>query len=969
MHNTLIDSLRVCIEANPDKLALTYLEDGWRPTDSLTFLELDQKAKVIASVLGNRFPKKERILLVYPEGVEFLPAYLGCVYAGMVAVPVPFPDAIRLKRTLPRIQAILEDVQAHVILSVARFNSEVESYFGLPLLATDTLPHVTGESWQPATALPDDLIHLQYTSGSITTPKGVMVSHRNLIQNIADTDEVWPYTPESVSLVWMPHVHDFGLVEGLLRPFLAGIPNNVISPTAFIKRPIRWLQAITKYRISHTGGANFAFEYCVDRTTSDERRDLDLSCWKVAAVGAEPVRPQTLIQFSETFAPFGFQEVTFCQGYGLAEATMLLSAKARGIRTRYKTFDFGKNQKSFLTACGRAHGTSNILIVDPEKRVTLSDGQVGEIWATGPNITQGYWNKPEETQKVFQAYLENTDEGPFLRTGDLGLIQDGDLFITGRLKDMFILHGQNYYPQDIEWAIEDCHRALHGCRGAVFTFEKDGQEKIVVVQELIRRGTPDEEFPVIARAIQETVGSDFELPLHSIILVRRGDLPKTASGKIRRQACREALLEGSLHGIFTWKDDQVAERQESKPLDDMTRAVLQIWQELLKRQDIGVNDNFFALGGDSLTALRLTLLVEEKFSKPIRPLFFTDPTVTRLVAGLKEEGATGLPGQLPVHLSEYKHSDEQPRKILRNQKGFKFIYSIFNQSIYLVCGTKIFQTLIFPGMTASLKQFYREIRPGIPEKDHIHLALFSSVSRFLRQRFFYKATKEQFLDYVHINGWEIMQQALELKKGVILVALHTCVSNLTPLVILNRIDQPLFVIQKGPGVRAAKRIWVKKIMKRLSLDVDSRVQQLLYANTVLANHGIVLIAGDGQQGKSQGVRLPFFKRSREFKIGFAELALLSDAVLIPTVSSLNPDGNIEVEFLNPLDKGDPSLQREERIMGMVRQFVKIMKAHWINNPLSIGIKQIAPYLQMPYLEVAEENPSTQDNGSEIRPAQ
>ena len=411
----------------------------------------------------------------------------------------------------------------------------------------------------------DTLAFLQYTSGSTGTPKGVMVSHGNLLQNSADLDKGWVHTKDSVIVTWLPTFHDMGLIYGVIQPLYKGLPCYMLSPVSFLQQPIRWLQAISRYRGTHTGAPNFAYDLCVHKITPEQRATLDLSSWQMALNGAEPVRADVLKRFAETFKPCGFEPTAFCPGYGLAEATLKVAAVRRtdapvlyivqaGALEQNRILEATEDQQNMrtLVGCGRSEIDTKIVIVHPESLTQCSPEEVGEIWVSGSTVAQGYWMRPEETERTFRAYLADTGDGPFLRTGDLGFWKNGELFVTGRLKDVVIIRGRNYYPQDIELTVEQSHPALKAGASAAFSVEVEGEEQLVVAQEVERSYLRKLDANEVVGAIRQAVWEQHELSVYAVVLLKPASIPKTSSGKIQRHACKAGFLDGSLEGIGTW---------------------------------------------------------------------------------------------------------------------------------------------------------------------------------------------------------------------------------------------------------------------------------------------------------------------------------------------------------------------------------------------------------------------------------
>ena len=559
----LVDLLRKRAYIQPDQKAFIFLKDGETEADSLTYQELDRKSRAIAAQLQSLGATGDRALLLYPPGLDFIAAFFGCLYAGVVAVPVSPP---KRNQSIDRLRAIASDAGATIALTVTSTLAQVQSQFtqepefpDMRSLATDSIANDKASDWQPVQVSKDTLAFLQYTSGSTGTPKGVMVSHGNLLQNSADLDLGWEHTPNSIMVTWLPTFHDMGLIYGAIQPLYKGFPCYMMPPVSFMERPFRWLQAISRYKATHSAGPNFAYDFCVRKITPEQRSALDLSSWRMALNGAEPVRVDVMKRFAEAFQPCGFDEDAFCPGYGLAEATLKVTAvqkKSQPLFCTVKADALEMNQvvdasedeqgTQTLVGCGWTKIDTKIILVNPQSLIQCSLEEVGEIWVSGSTVAQGYWRRPDQTHETFQAYLAYTGEGPFLRTGDLGFIKDGELFVTGRLKDVIIIRGRNHYPQDIELVVQQSHPALRPSCGAAFTVEVNGEERLVVVQEVERTWLRKIDVEMVARCIRKAVVQQHELYVHAIALIRTGSIPKTSSGKIQRRACRAKFLEGTL---------------------------------------------------------------------------------------------------------------------------------------------------------------------------------------------------------------------------------------------------------------------------------------------------------------------------------------------------------------------------------------------------------------------------------------
>lgn len=559
--STLVDVLRQRAAVEPGRTAYTFLTDGEADEIVVSYGDLDRRARAIAARLQADFAAGERILLLLPTGLEYVAAFFGCLYAGMIAVPAYPP---RRNQSLDRIESIVADaepaaalVSAGGIAHLATLAADTPGFERLRWLAVDEIDDKAADSWQPPNIGPESLAFLQYTSGSTRTPRGVMISHRNVLHNAAISARMFRLSPADVGVTWLPLYHDFGLIGGIVQPLCTGFPVVLLSPIAFLHRPLRWLRAISRYGATLSGSPPFALDLCVRRSRPEEREGLDLSRWKALALGGEPIRPEVLDRFVEAFEPHGFQRAALCTGYGLAEATLFFSATAPGTAPTISTVDVaaleqhravptppGATGSKSLVGCGGSVPDQRLAIVDPATGEPCADGDVGEVWIAGPSVARGYWSRAEESAAVFGARLPD-GEGPFLRTGDLGFVRDGQLYISGRLKDLILIRGRNHYPQDLEWTAGQSHPALSDGAGAALATERDGEERLVIAHE-IGRSWLDGPTTEIVQAIRRAIAEQHDLEVEEVVLLPPGSLPRTTSGKVRRQACRRALLDGTL---------------------------------------------------------------------------------------------------------------------------------------------------------------------------------------------------------------------------------------------------------------------------------------------------------------------------------------------------------------------------------------------------------------------------------------
>jgi acyl-CoA synthetase (AMP-forming)/AMP-acid ligase II len=591
---SLVELLRWRALRQPEQRTHTYLVDGEVEGDHLTHAALDREARSIGALLQNNHAVGERALLLYPAGLEFIAAFFGCLYAGVIAVPQPAPNLAQALRTLPRLQAIIRDAQPSVVLTTSAIFANTAGLFAqapemrkLRWVATDEVAGSLAQVWRDPAVTSDTLALLQYTSGSTAEPKGVEISHGNLLHNSAYISRLFAFNTNGVTVCWLPAFHDMGLTNGVIQPVYHGRPCYLMPAVAFLMQPIRWLRAISRYKATISGGPNFAYELCTRRITPEQRETLDLGSWDVAYNGAEPVRADTMQRFAATFATCGFRRGALHPCYGLAEATLLVSGGSLR-RDMFRTIqaaefeqnrvlevraqneaDAGGQQQTVRTliSSGHALDDTRIVIVHPEYMTSCAPDEVGEIWVSGPSMTHGYWNRPDETERACRAYLKDTGEGPFLRTGDLGFMQDGELFVTGRLKDLVIISGRKLYPQDIELTVEQSHPALRPACCAAFAVDGTDEEQLIIAAEVDPRyqsaiGKPPDgaerahrngRLPLdvegVVRTIRRAVAEAHDARVHTVVLLRAGRIPMTTSGKVQRHACKAGFLQGTLENV------------------------------------------------------------------------------------------------------------------------------------------------------------------------------------------------------------------------------------------------------------------------------------------------------------------------------------------------------------------------------------------------------------------------------------
>ena len=675
---TLVDLLTQRAAQYGENLAFTFSRDGdEHETSQVTYGELDRRARQIAADLQGQGAAGERVLVLCPPGLDFLASFFGCLYAGAIAIPVHPPMREHL---LPRVESIIADVQPGYALTTSEIEPRIKPAIdGLPggqaLRWTLTDRGVTGgeAAWVAPQIDGDSIAMLQYTSGSTSAPKGVVLTHGNLVHNLTTIAEAWNANtdmPDVTGVFWLPPYHDMGLIGGLLETIYVAGHSVLMPPTAFIKRPMRWLEAISRHRAMITAAPNFAFDLCVELSTPQERAALDLSSWKVALCGAEPVRTATLDGFAELFGPSGFRAESFYPVYGLAEGTLLVSGGSDLPTPMVQHIDrvaLGDNRVidvaaddpnvATLVGCGKPRGGQRVIIVDPETRLECAADRVGEIWVSGGSVAHGYWGAPELSAETFAATLADSGEGPFLRTGDLGFLHSGELFVTGRRKDLIIIRGTNHYPNDIELTVQNTNPALLRGRGAVFSIapEPGAAEQLVVVQEVDPSRLAGEQADEAMQVIRTAVTENHSVRTHAVVLVQPLQLPTTSSGKIQRSACKQQYLDGALPVVAQWPSAAAAAEPQSEPApaapqaDSGTHSAAEISAWLIERlsqdlelplAEIDPAKPFAFYGLDSIHAVRLSSALEQWLGFELAPtIAYEYPSIDILSAHLARVAA------------------------------------------------------------------------------------------------------------------------------------------------------------------------------------------------------------------------------------------------------------------------------------------------------------------------------------------
>jgi len=670
--SSLLDVLELRAAKQGQQRAFTFLKDGEAVQRSITYAELVSAAKGVAAHLQQQQAQPgQRVLLLYPPGIDYIIAFFACLLAGLIAVPTYPP---RRNRVDARLQAIVQDSGAEWVLCPQQIlHNRVSLCQHMPVLAALTwsdsdTPWVEASAWQRPSIGPDDLAFLQYTSGSTGAPKGVMVSHANLLANARAVTQAYALTASDCVVSWLPPYHDMGLIGTIIQPLYVGIPSVLMSPMAFLQKPLRWLQAISHYQASTSGGPDFAYALCAEKVTAAQQATLDLSPWTLAFNGAESVHGETLQAFSAAFAPCGFRPEAFYPCYGLAEATLMVSG---GDKLVAPEMIQSADQVSRVS-CGVSVHNQALCIVDTNTLMPCASGQVGEIWVSGASVAQGYWQKPAATAATFQAHLANGD-GPFLRTGDLGFLQAQALYVSGRLKDVIIIRGRNYYPEDIEQSVLQVHDTI--APNAVAAFSVVGPERTeqLVLAVEVHRHFPAEQYASLSEQIRHCVRVQHELTVAAVLLLSAGQLPKTSSGKIRRFACREGFIQQTLQPLccdvkttqpvmqprlsraaLLQRPADARQAYLAASLKTLLASVLEVDEAVL-----GVNPVLGEAGLDSLSAIALQHRVQSGLEVTLALAEILDgPDIQQLaatlLANLETSRGQTLPDLVPILAAEFE---------------------------------------------------------------------------------------------------------------------------------------------------------------------------------------------------------------------------------------------------------------------------------------------------------------------------
>lgn len=669
--NNLVSILQDKSQSAADKVAYRFIEEENEPVQELTYYTLHLQAAAIATALRNHCRKGDRVLMMYQSSREFIPAFFGCLYAGVIAVPAYPP---RKNHNAVRLLSIIEDAGVNAVLSTTQIHRQIASLTEYkPLFAqaawisTDEVKEQSvPASFMPEVIADDEVMFLQYTSGSTGRPKGVMVTHANIWANLGMLYEALEVSADSVYLSWLPYFHDMGLIGVILEAMYAGVPAVMMNPAYFLQKPLRWLQAISAYGATVSGAPNFAYDLCVDKIRDEDLEGIDLSSWKVAFNGAEPVSAKTLDRFYNRFKKYGFNKRALLPSFGLAEATLFVSAQLKDDGPGILPVDAASLQQGQvninemtpavgMVSCGKTCRNHELTVVDPVTGLRCAEGQVGELWFKGASVAKGYWNKPEETKAVFEAYTEAGD-GPYLRTGDLAFLFGGEVYITGRLKDVLIIRGGNYYPQDLELASWESHSDLAANNAAAFTIDTETGVQLAIVQEVQRTAVRNLQADTLLEAILSNIAAQYQLQVFDILLLSPGNILKTSSGKIQRQANKNAYLNNEFQPLAQWRKSETPAVAALLTVNKtgVQHRELENWMrekiaELvnLPADRISVDKDFSSFGLDSLGAVQLSGALANYLAISVPPgLVYDYPSINQLAGYLLATPETTVKQQM-----------------------------------------------------------------------------------------------------------------------------------------------------------------------------------------------------------------------------------------------------------------------------------------------------------------------------------
>ncbi len=654
--STYVEVIQKRALETPDHVVYRFLENGIDESEHLTYAALDLIAKKVGRVLQEKGTKGDRVLMLYPAGLSYIASLFGCMYSGFIGVPAYPP---RKNRGLKRLLSIIADSEANLCLLTRQIYQDIERNFAdEPLLKNmqwivyEDIDNHKASSFIPTEITPEDIALLQYTSGSTGHPKGVMISQLNLLYNSEYIRQSLGLSKKTIGMNWLPVFHDMGLIGGVLQVAYLGAVNIGMPPTSFLKNPGNWLRAIQKYKANTGGGPNFSYDYCVQKISDEEVKLLDVSSMNVFYCGAEPIRKATYQSFTNHFSPAKARLNQLYSCYGMAETTLIVTGMNPGSEPVFLNLDteaLSKNKvvitdsetrSTAIAGCGHTWMETEVRIINPDTFAPVANNEIGEIWVSGPTVAKGYWNKKEESMRTFQAHTCH-GEGPYLRTGDLGFLHHNELFVTGRIKDLIIIRGANFYPGDLEYTMQNAHPDLRENGGAAFPITHQNEEVLVLVQELERTAMRNTNHDELISTIRKAIAEEHEIEVFAVLLIKTGSIPLTSSGKIQRRQTRYEYLNGELEIVAQWQKEITegeAHSTKTVPTEEGIKTWLIQWivrNQQFRPEDIDPEVSILQYGIDSLAAVTLESEISDKFGFRWHvSSFMLDPTIN----GLAKEG-------------------------------------------------------------------------------------------------------------------------------------------------------------------------------------------------------------------------------------------------------------------------------------------------------------------------------------------
>ncbi len=972
---TILSKLRDHAATRPNQIALRYFDAELTAKSTLTMKELDDRALLIASYLSGQIEPGDRVVLAYPQGTEFLCAFFACLYCGAIAVPTSVPNA---DHEDPRFTSIMLDAQPKALLSELAQAPSIEGQctaflpsFAGSIVYSDRLLQQTQKYSGPVQTSANEIALLQYTSGSTSAPKGVVITHKSLIANIRMAETGFQVSVDDVIASWVPNFHDMGLIASQLLAIYVGCPIYLMAAKEFIKNPTSWLRLFSEFGATVSAAPNFAFDICARLAEQGNVPQLSLSGWRTAINGSEPIHEKTLTDFINAFAPYGFQPESMAPGYGLAEVCVYVCSSPpdrlfKKTSVDRKALEEGlvrpasspETAKS-LIGCGYSPLDGEIAIVEPASRKPTASGSIGEIWLTGSHVASGYWRNDSATQAAFGQRIANDQTGKrYYKTGDLGFLHEGEIFVTGRIKDLIIIRGRNFYPQDIERIVKELEPDFFPKDTAAFSIEVDEKEQLVILQT-VPAGYNIVKAKALVESLQRELAVRYEIKATQVILVNDRSLPKTTSGKIARSACCKAYRAGELQVLWDYAASDTGTLEYSLPKNFDPQS-LESWLEQMvldqfELEQVDTDKDLFDLGLDSLGLVQFICSIEEAVGHPINEMdFVKNPTISDLARLIAVEHKAGQICDAETAATLEAKSESRPKLLTRiagrvrwhgpHMGRFPLLpYRLGSRILHWLVGKEVIQRLCYPAQIDLLTQVTHEIA---------HKAQLSELRAQFLHAASWRAWRQiclnwpgNFEKYVTYSGLENLTEPLDNEQGILLACPHSTLKSL-----INQI--PLFsdmekLIIGNFDMEQLQRYGLKDIAHHLQPragDYSARVRfaQIRRARSVLSRGGLVVIFPDAYTGNG-GIETEFHGRARPVRPGMAELALQTGAALIPTFYQLSPDGAVRFEFMEDLMSAGDKVRHAEDVL---RDYADILSEKWATD-----LGQFEDYALLQFLEL------------------